>query len=106
MGLGLSFHAVRPTCIGNFNVTHNLAGMAEEAGVYEILWKPELSVKTASDMIAPLEAAIKDMTERKDYYERFNSPNGWGTYESFLPWLCSVLACCKENPDAEVSACV
>lgn len=35
--------AVRRTCIFSANITHNLNAMAEAAGIYKHLWRPEVS---------------------------------------------------------------
>lgn len=85
------------------NITHNLGKMANAAGIYEIVWRPEENgITTAEQLIEPLEKAIADMKARPEYYEQFNSPNGWGTYKNFVPWLEKYLAACKEYPDAVV----
>jgi hypothetical protein len=40
------------------NITHNLGKMADEAGVYEALWRPEeIGVKTAFDLISETHGA-------------------------------------------------
>lgn len=62
----------------------------------------ENGITTAEQLIEPLEKAIADMKARPKYYEQFNSPNGWGTYKNFVPWLEKYLAACKEYPDAVV----
>ena len=62
----------------------------------------ENGITTAEQLIEPLEKAIADMKARPEYYEQFNSPNGWGTYKDFVPWLEKYLAACKEYPDAVV----
>lgn len=84
------------------NITHNLGGMATEAGIYECLWHPEEKFKTARD-IAPalLEGVVKMLTDPKKY-EAMNSPNGWGLYENFLPWCIRYLRACQDNPNALV----
>jgi hypothetical protein len=35
-------------------------------------------------------------------FKMHDAPNGWGTYEQFLPWLEEYLRACEENPDAIV----
>jgi hypothetical protein len=38
--------------------------------------------------------------------ERFialNPPNGWGSYEGFVPWIWRYIDACCEYPDADVS---
>lgn len=87
------------------NITHNLGGMADEAGIYEILWRPEESgIETASQLIAPLEKAIAEMKADPPRFKKHNSPNGWGLYENFVPWLERLLVACREHPNASVRA--
>ena len=87
------------------NITHNLNRMAEEAGLYGLLWRPEENGNpTAADLIAPLEAGIAAMKADPSRFEKFNSPNGWGLYENFLPWLEELLVQCRENPNCVVRA--
>ena len=86
------------------NITHNLNKMAEEAGIYEHLWRPdEIGVTHASQLIAPLTKALELMKSDPARFEKFNSPNGWGSYKGFVPWIEKYLEACKENPDAHVS---
>lgn len=32
----------------------------------------------------------------------YDSQNGWGTYDQFLPWLEQLLNACRENSDARI----
>ena len=83
------------------NTTHNLAEMASKAGIYEALWHPEEIGKTkAGEIIELLEKGLADLKARPGYFEQFNSPNGWGMYEHFVPFVEKYLKACKENPDA------
>jgi len=85
------------------NITHNLWKMAAEAGIYKHLWRPEeLGITKAKELIKPIREGLKDMKARPKYYEQFNSPNGWGTYEHFIPWIEKYLTACIEYPDAVV----
>jgi hypothetical protein len=85
------------------NITHNLGRMAEEAGLYEIVWRPEENgIEKASQLIAPLEAGIALMKSDPARFEAFNSSNGWGLYKNFVPWLEGYLAACKEYPNTAV----
>lgn len=86
------------------NITHNLTKMADAAGIYEHVWRPEeIGISKAFQLIEPLSNALTDMGLRADYYKQFDSPNGWGTYENFLPWLEKYYAACKANPDGNIS---
>jgi hypothetical protein len=86
------------------NITHNLGQMAEAAGIYKHLWRPEeIGVTKASELIEPLREGLKKLRERRNYFETFNSSNGWGMYHNFVPWVQAYLSACEEYPDAEVS---
>ncbi len=86
------------------NITHNLGRMAEEAGIYGIVWCPEENgIDKAAQSIAPLTTAMALMKSDRTRFEAFNSPNGWGLYENFLPWLEEYLAACIEYPEANVT---
>jgi len=105
MSLDFSLLAVRRTCVFETNITHNLAQMADEAGVYSQLWRPdENGNPTAGELVGPLTKAIADMEARPEHYKQFNPPNGWGDYDTFLGWLHEVRDMCEEFPDAEIEA--
>lgn len=101
MSLDIYLKAVRETEVYSANITHNLTEMADEAGIYGLLWRPNENT-VALDLIAPLESAIDDMGKRPDHYKAFDWPNGWGTYDDFVPWLKELLAACRSNPDAKI----
>ena len=104
MSLDVYLTAVRRTVVYECNYTHNIGAMADKAGVYVYLWRaPENDVRTAGQLIEPLSKGIEDMKSRPGYYQTFNPENGWGDYHTFLRWLESLLAACRENPDAELS---
>lgn len=105
--------------------THNLGKMAKEAGIYDALWRPyqlkeEYNIPDgdheaeydfedenpmyAKDIISALERGLKDLEKRPKYFEKFNSPNGWGMYEHFVPFVTRYLEACKENPEALIVA--
>src|SRR5215471_16354349 len=64
------------------NITHNLGGMAEAAGVYKPLWTPEESGFTkAEHLIEPLQRGLVALRADPDYFRRFDPPGGWGNYE-------------------------
>lgn len=85
------------------NITHNLGKMASEAGIYEALWHPDRKGwKIASDVVEVLEKGLTDLKSRPDFFKTFDSPNGWGIYEHFIPFVEAVLAACKNNPAATI----
>ena len=83
------------------NITHNLGTMADKAGIYYALWRPEeKGWKQAKDIIPVLEKGLKKLKSKSKYFEKFNAPNGWGIYEHFVPFVEEYLNACKEYPDA------
>jgi hypothetical protein len=104
MSLDVTLSAVRPTEVFSANITHNLNRMAKEAGIYELLWRPdEIGVTKAAQLIDQLRAGIALMKADPKRFEALNPSNGWGSYNDFLPWLETYLSACEENPDADVS---
>ena len=100
-------HCGRYDVVYSANITHNLAGMAKEAGVYECLWHPERCGATrACHLIVPLTSAVLKMNADPDRFKAHDSPNGWGTYKNFLPWLEHLLAACHNRKDAEIEVSV
>ena len=85
------------------NITHNLGRMANAAGIYTVLWRPdENGITKASQCIEPLSAGLLELVRNRGKYEAFNSPNGWGMYEHFVPFVTACLTACCDWPDADV----
>lgn len=106
MSLDVSLMAIpkEPISVFEANITHNLGEMAAKAGIYKACWRPEeIGCKYAKDIIPLLGNGIKKMRTNPDKFRKYNAPNGWGTYDDFLPWLEEYLKACKENPEAEIS---
>jgi hypothetical protein len=83
------------------NITHNLTEMADEAGIYEVLWRPEKNgYLHAKDIIPTLKDGLDKLEADPEYYKKFDSPNGWGLYIHFVPFVKAVLNACEEYPDA------
>lgn len=83
------------------SVTHNLTSMAEAANIYMAVWRPnEVGIIFARELIEPLGKGIEMLRANPEYYKTFNPPNGWGTYDRFVPWLIRYLGACREYPDA------
>lgn len=104
MSLDVYLKASRPTTVYQANITHNLNAMAEEAGIYKHLWRPdELGIKKAAELIEPLRAGLALLKSDPERFKKFDAANGWGRYENLVLWVESYLSACEENPDAEVS---
>ena len=83
------------------NITHNLNKMAKEAGIYTHLWEPEkLKIVKAKDLIEPLKVGLELLKSNSEHFEKFNSPNGWGLYENFVPFVEEYLTACNEFPNS------
>ena len=88
----------------SLNITHNLGKMADAAGIYEVLWRPdENGITKARQCIDPLSSALLELVRNREKYEAYNSPNGWGLYKHFVPFVTAVLTACCDYPDADVS---
>ena len=103
MSLAVYLTKMMPTCVYDSNITHNLNRMAEAAGIYKHLWRPdEIGITKAEQLIAPLSEGLDKLQANPDFYRTFDSPNGWGKYEHFVPFVQKYLAACRENPGAKV----
>lgn len=86
------------------NITHNLGNMADEAGIYKHLWRPEeIGITKAHQLIEPLKAGVALMKSDPPRFEKHNAPNGWGLYEHFVPFVERYLEACQNSPNADVS---
>ena len=85
------------------NITHNLGEMADKAGIRQHLWRPEeLNISTAAELIEPLSEGLEKLKTDPEFYKQFDSPNGWGLYKNFVPWVEKYLEACKKYPSAKV----
>ena len=106
MGLDLYLKEFKPCTIWAIGITHNLTAMAEAAGLYECMWRPEeMYITLASQMIHPLRCGIAVLKQDKEKLEKLNPKNGYGSYELLLSVAQRYLAACEENPNATVEAC-
>ena len=86
------------------NITHNLGPMAEEAGIYECLWRPEeIGITKARQLIEPLSIGLSWMRREPERFIALNPKNGWGSYDCFVTWIERYRDACCEHPEADVS---
>lgn len=86
------------------NITHNLARMANEVGIYKHLWRPEeVGMEFASDLIDPLREALHLLKMSPEKYKKFNPENGWGSYDVFVNFVENYLNACYKFRDAEIA---
>jgi hypothetical protein len=86
------------------NITHNLNTMAEAAGIYECLWRPEeIGITHAEQLIAPLSKGLQSLKRNPEQFYPLNPPNGWGSYERLVAFVESYLLACIVYPEATVA---
>lgn len=106
MSLDVSLIKTQPTEIYSRNITHNLGKMAEAAGVYKHLWRPdEIGITKAGELIEPLRKGLEQLRTLPETYRQFNPANGWGSYEGLLEFMEDYLAACEKDPDADIEVC-
>lgn len=83
------------------NITHNLGKMAQEAGIYMPIWRPEeIGITKAKELIDPLTAGLVKLKSDPNWYKAYEPENKWGTYDDFVPWIERYLQACIDNPEA------
>ena len=103
MSLDVRLTRVQPTEVYSANITHNLGRMAKEAGIYQHLWRPEeLGITKAGELIEPLRLGLSKLVRSPGKYRQFDSPNGWGIYDHFVPFVQKYVEACEQYPDADV----
>jgi hypothetical protein len=103
VSLDIWLRAVVPTVVHETNITHNLGPMAREAGIYQALWRPdENGITKAYQLISPITDGLVLMRNEPERFRKHDAPNGWGTYDQFVPWLQNLLAACVANPNADI----
>lgn len=103
MSLDVYLTANHPTTVYDGNITHNLTAMADAAGIYQHLWRPEeLGITKAYDLIEPLQAGLERLRADPKTFKALNPPNGWGNYDGLVQFVSDYLAACIANPDADI----
>ena len=88
MSLDVTLTAVREVPVFECNITHNLGKMADAAGIYQHLWRPEeLGIKTAGELIEPLRAGLNKPKSNPGHFAQFNPENGWGNYTGLVTFV-------------------
>jgi hypothetical protein len=103
MSLDFYLERVQLTTVFDANITHNLTEMASEAEIYHALWRPDEHGYTNAEQIIPiLRKGVALLENDPERFKKFDSPNGWGLYIHFVPFVKKVLAACEEYPDADI----
>lgn len=75
--------------------------MALEAGLYEIMWRPErFFIEKAEELIEGLKVGLKNLQSDPDRFKQFNPKNAWGSYDNFVLVVSKYLSACMEYPYA------
>lgn len=107
MSLDVTLTATRTLTVSVFdgNITHNLGKMAQDAGLYEVLWHPsEHGISTAAQAIPLLRRGLARLRAEPERFKLLNPANGWGSYDGLVDFTRDVLRACEENPDATLEA--
>lgn len=87
------------------NITHNLGEMAQEAGIYQCLWRhEELGITKASQVAKNLAPGFIELLRNRKKYEAFNPDNGWGDYDGLCDFCYKYIRACYDNPKAKIWA--
>ena len=111
MSLDVSLVVIQPTTVFTQNITHNLGPMAAQVELgtttlYNLLWRPEeLNIQYVYQLVQPLRQANDLLLANPEYFEQWNSTNGWGNYQNLCDFVREYLRACLEYPQAEVRAC-
>jgi hypothetical protein len=105
MSLDVFLTAKREVEVHSGNITHNLAPMAEEAGIYKHLWRPEeIGITTAQQLIEPLSKGLALLKSDPERFRALTPENGWGSYDGLVEFVQRYLTACAIDPDAKVEA--
>lgn len=103
MSLDVYLREVRLTTIYDANITHNLNRMADAAGIYKHLWRPEeIGIAHANQLIEPLREGLALLLSDPERFKKFDPENKWGDYDGLVDFVRSYLSACEENPNAKV----
>lgn len=103
MSLDVYLTANRPITVFEYNITHNLNVMADQAGIYKYLWRPEeVGITHANQLIEPLKNGLELLKKDPERFKEFNPGNGWGDYDALVKFVELYLEACIYNPDAKI----
>lgn len=93
----------------NANITHNLGEMARhipvgETTLYKACWHPEhVNILTSGQLLPLVVEGLHYMIDHRKELKKYESPNGWGTYDGFMKFLMNYKQALEDNdPDCEI----
>jgi len=109
VSLDVDLMVVQPTSVYSGNITHNLGMMANEVvlsnglNLYQVLWRPdESNLIYARDIADLLDEGWNILMADPERFQKFDPPNGWGSYEGLEKFVYKYRNACWDNPDAEL----
>lgn len=98
----------------NLNITNNLNKMVQQYSYehYLAIWHPydlnsldKCRPLLAIDVVNYYEETLIEFLHNRKEYERYNSSNGWGTYDDMVSFLTQLISYCHKYPTATLTAC-
>lgn len=84
-------------------ITSNLSAIADAAGLYKALWRPdEIGVTRAWQLIQILDYGLKILVNRKDELKRLEPSNGWGSCEQLIEVVQEYTKACVMFPESTI----
>lgn len=103
MSLDVYLSEMRMVHVFDANITHNLAEMANTAGIYNHLWRPdEIGINTANELVEPLKSGLKLLLDDPEKFKQFNPENGWGSYDGLVNFVKKYIEACEARPNAKI----
>jgi hypothetical protein len=84
------------------NITHNLGKMADRAGMYEAIWRPDELGYDAHDVLDDVRDGLHHMLTFREDHESLNPENGWGDYEALARFAFEYALALSKYPTAEI----
>jgi hypothetical protein len=105
MGVSISFRETQIVKVFEEDMTHNVAGMAKAAGLYEAIWHPyRFSDQSPGAMAERLREGLAKLKADEATIRPLEPSNGWGTYDDFVEFVERLIRVCETFPNAEVTA--
>lgn len=87
------------------NITHNLTDMAEDAGIYKAVWRPEeIDLEKAGQAAPIIKKGLELLKSDPNRFKAFNPENGWGDYDGFVNFLDDLVENMEKFPSADIEA--
>jgi len=77
------------------NMTYNVSTMVKEACGVTFSWFDGMTCKQALPI---LYFCWRNLRRNPSHFRRFEAPNGWGTYEQFMPYMTRFYVMARLHP--------